>query len=877
MTVEELLQQLEPLTHAARVQTMIELGRRSDEESKALIIALEQGDFFERFMALYSCFGSRDSAQVRRALADASQIIRGLAIRLLPLVCDESELQSVLESASAQVRRPILWKLHQHHHQRLVDGVLEPLLEQQDTQWLQLLPLGSPALVGRHAARFRQQATQAQWKRLAHLHPGAALDLLQQWASEATTFDQRLLNTVNAMLPALLRANAEGALALVSALRRTIALENISEKNLRRLVKAYPKEMAELIWANHKKFNGTFSAIAPWLSVEQLLTLYDEDENIIGYGLIWSRYLTPEQRLAVYTAGRKLFLDDRELADAIKTLLPADQREPEARKGIAPLQSKPDEERSVIEFIKFLPWNDALPLLEPFFHTSDVYLRQDAIQSLIEVVRYQRSHLPDALALLRTYRAEHDNVRRAFLESLETLPPGIWREDHLADLTEIIRHGLNDVGLSPETLHVITNLLLKLLPAHPDWAVIQLATVLQERGLTAPKGRGKNRAPIGLSDEHVQRLLAALLPIFQTWLEREQEDDVLKVIDWFAGYTTAFATLLPLLTALLRQTRAPQTAETIFGMMTRRSFQGFQTLIPTLLQEDRSWITFPSVSAYLHRRRQDLLPPFLAFQPYAGRWNNGRKPFLVPIPRRFTAPPAQQERYAETLLEIIGAEAQESQVQIQAVQRLAQLPNISAARLVALASDARSVVRTTALFALGRLDTDDGLPTLIESLQDARARIAVHPLRSFLRRMPPAEALEIVRSIPMNRVTVAKERVRLTAEIGSEEAYQELLALEQRDLHRDVRLALLRSLVRYLDRPATWTIFERASQSADIDVAQEILPGKDSALQFQTARAGRRCHDRAASASRGPGPASSSWRKHAEKRAQILFSFRVQG
>ena len=397
--------------------------------------------------------------------------------------------------------------------------------------------------------------------------------------------------------------------------------------------------------------------------------------------LIWSRYLTPEQRLAVYTAGRKLFVDDRELADAIKTLLPADQREPEARKGMAPFQSKPDEERSVIEFIKFLPWNDALPLLEPFFHTSDVYLRQDAIQSLIEVVRYQRSHLPDALALLRTYRAEHDNVRRAFLESLETLPPGIWREEHLADLTEIIRHGLNDVGLSPETLHVITNLLLKLLPAHPDWAVIQLATVLQERGLAAPKGRGKNRAPTGLSDAHVQRLLAALLPIFQTWLEREQEDDVLKVIDWFAGYTTAFATLLPLLTALLRQTRAPQTAETIFGMMAKRSFQGFQTLIPALLQEDRSWITFPSVSAYLHRHRQDLLPPFLVFQPYAGRWNNGRKSFLLPIPRRFTAPPAQQERYAETLLEIIGAEAQESQVQIQAVQRLAQLPNISAGAL----------------------------------------------------------------------------------------------------------------------------------------------------------------------------------------------------
>jgi hypothetical protein len=830
MTREELLAQLETLTHAGRVQTMIELGRRSDAESQAIVSELEHGDFYERFMALYSCFGSRDSAHVLRALADPSRIIRGLALRLLPLVCDEAQLQNALKSAPAQMRLPLLWKLRQHQQQRAIDRFLETLAEQQDAQFLHLLPFGAPTLVARHTAQFRQQAIKADWKRLAHFHPTLALDLLRQWAGEASGSDQRLVNDVNALLPALIRVDAGGALALVIALRRTTPLKEIKLRNLQLLVKAAPKEMAELIWAERGKINGPFSAIVPWLSSEQIVTLYDERESIIGWRFIWSRYLTPEQRLAVYADGWKQFAEDDELADSIGALLPGERREQEARKHMARLRSDPEDQRA---YIKFFPWDEALALLEPLLHDSDTSLRQEALQTLIEVVKYRRSRLTDALALLRTYRAEYDSVRRAFLESLGALPPGIWREEHLADLREIIRHGLNDAGLSPETLHVITNLSLKLLPVQLDWAAEQLATVLRERGLAVPKGRGNNRFPANLSDEQVQRLLLGLLPILQTWLEREKEDEILKVVEWFVRYRSAFEQLLPLLIDVLQQTHSRETAETIFGIIARQRFQSFHTLIPTLLEEDQSWITFSNVSAYLHRHRQDLLSPFLAFQPYAGRWSAGRKRFLLPLPRRFTGLPAQQERYANTLLEVIRDEAQESQVQTQAVKLLSQLPAIAPTPLIVLASDSRPVIRTSALFGLGRLDTDQGLPTLIESLQDARARIAVHALRSFLVHMPPAQALAIVRTIPMDRVTVAKERVRLTAEIHSEEAYQELLALEQSDLHRDVRLALLRALVSYLDRPATWAILEQAAQSGNIDIARDVLPGRHSPLQFQ--------------------------------------------
>ncbi|HKB47627.1 MAG TPA: hypothetical protein VKC57_08015, partial [Ktedonobacterales bacterium] len=91
MTRDELLDQLEALSHVERVRAMIALGRRGDAEARELIAALEHGDFDERFLALYSCFGSRDRPHVLRALADPSRLIRGLAAHLAVGVLDDQQ------------------------------------------------------------------------------------------------------------------------------------------------------------------------------------------------------------------------------------------------------------------------------------------------------------------------------------------------------------------------------------------------------------------------------------------------------------------------------------------------------------------------------------------------------------------------------------------------------------------------------------------------------------------------------------------------------------------------------------------------------------------------------------------------------------------
>src|SRR5260370_18493049 len=129
MTLDQLLQDVETLPHAARVQTMIELGRRSqtDPETAMLLSELAQGEWYQRFLALYSCFGSANAGQVLVVLSDPSRVVRGLALRLLPLVCTSAQLQQALETALPALRLPLLWKLARHGHSALIDAFLEQL------------------------------------------------------------------------------------------------------------------------------------------------------------------------------------------------------------------------------------------------------------------------------------------------------------------------------------------------------------------------------------------------------------------------------------------------------------------------------------------------------------------------------------------------------------------------------------------------------------------------------------------------------------------------------------------------------------------------------------------------------------------------------
>lgn len=228
---------------------------------------------------------------------------------------------------------------------------------------------------------------------------------------------------------------------------------------------------------------------------------------------------------------------------------------------------------------------------------------------------------------------------------------------------------------------------------------------------------------------------------------------------------------------------------------------------------------------YLHRYRQDLLTPFLGQHTYSGRFSTGHTRIVLALQDGFYRwTPQQQDLFAHSLLALVNDEKQPTSIQMHAIHRLASMPAIDPSYIIMYADDKRQPVRDTALRALGRLDAGQGIPTLLETLNDDRARIAIYALRHALLSMPQSEALRLLRSVPLVRVTVAKEVVRLIGDLSSDAAFQELQAMNSQELYRDVRVALLRALWPYVERPETWEIFTRAAQSPDTALARAVIP-----------------------------------------------------
>lgn len=451
----------------------------------------------------------------------------------------------------------------------------------------------------------------------------------------------------------------------------------------------------------------------------------------------------------------------------------------------------------------------------------DAELRTVALAAQIGVARYHRTQLPAALALVRARANEQDPVRQVMLAALASLPPARWQVVHLEDLNQILRDALNAADLSPSTAREAEKLVVSLVPFQPEWAAAWLGELVKSRGQVYFASLADR-----LTDADVRRISPALLPVLQAWATREREWLLVQAAGSLGRRLRAFDELIDLLEGVLMTTRQDYVASQILQLLAWHRPARFATLIPTLLASDPSVVTLPLVYNYLHRRRQDLLTPFLGQQAYKGRFSTGKTRFVLPLLTGFYRwLPQQQRVFAETLTQVTQDEQRDTYGLFQAINQLAALPAVMPSRLLELA-DARLenlAVRDTALHALAHLDGGQGVPVLVAALDDVRARVAIYALRSTLLEMPAAQALALLQAVPTEKVTVAKEVLRLLGDLDTPAVYPLLLDMDARPLHRDVRVALLRALWTHLERPETWPILRRAAADPDPAVAAGVV------------------------------------------------------
>jgi HEAT repeat protein len=817
MRPEQLLQEFEQLRYQDRMYRMVEIGRHvtSDERARETITVFARGGLYQRWFALQSCYGSRDAQQALQALSDPSRSVRGLALNLVALLARDDELLEVLERLPLAMRKILICHLHGQRRYALIDSYLDRLAERQSDDLHRLLSFGSHDTVLRHLKQVSQRLGLPYWCRLVRRHPQVVVEQLQAQAAATDFLDQRLILLVNTVLPILTRIQPDLALELV---RTMVALVPLAQLDVQILAQRRPDEIMDLMVQSGEQSRIRFQAATLHkLENERLLTLFTRYPDTVSTSSF--PRLKPAQRLMLYQTCARGWRDSEGVLsyDSVSAL-PTAQREQEARRHLAlpTLMTSPLQR---LRYAAFLPWDEALTLLDNTLRSPDADLRAVSLSALITAVRYQSAHLADALRLVVQRRYEQDPVRRAMLAALAALPYGRWSSEQLADLTQIMQDAFNATDLSSVTAQSIELLVVRLLPFHPEWSASQLALVYKNRGRV-----GLNHLDRYITDTAIRRIVPALLPVLTLWQAREHEIQLVGLAHALGKRLRFFPELVDLLVPLLYQTRSSWVGDSILSLLYAHWPERLTTVVPTMLERDKSSIVLQTVAAYLHRHRQDLITPFLGQNAFAGRFSSDLTRLVLPLDSGFFRwTPTQQEMYAHTLLEVANSDHRPIQQLLSTIRRLAVMPSINPDHLVLLASDERDLVRDAALRALGRLDAGQGIPTLLEALSDHRARVAIYALRGALLAMPQYEALKLLRGVSMARVTVAKEVVRLIGDVASEEAYRELQELErQEDLHRDVRVALLRAFWPYAERSETWEIFMRAALSPDAAIARGV-------------------------------------------------------
>jgi hypothetical protein len=116
-----------------------------------------------------------------------------------------------------------------------------------------------------------------------------------------------------------------------------------------------------------------------------------------------------------------------------------------------------------------------------------------------------------------------------------------------------------------------------------------------------------------------------------------------------------------------------------------------------------------------------------------------------------------------------------------------------------------------------------GMTALLAYMGDDRSRVAIYALCNALAERLPAEIFDLLKTVPLDRVTLAKEVMRLMGKYGGIPARNYIIELGAQHLHQDVFIALIQALWEHLDYPPAWALVEKALSTDDPIISSHLV------------------------------------------------------
>lgn len=829
MKIAKILDKAETLDHNQRWEYMIGLGKDAIKDQvleKSLRELAASKIHYERVLALMSARGSFDTEIISKLLEDPSVAGMFTAVRLAAKHLDADLLIKIAPELSKNKRMGLVAALLAEKRTDIIECVYG---NSGPSEQLSILLFTSEAFFKQHIDEDTTEGfTAKQWRQMAKRFPEVALELIAKILIRSTELSWLIQQTVQVVLRQFNKTSPALGLSLLSQAMNYIPPSNLP---LERYALLFPDAVSNLII----KHSGQLSVYLPAPVLKKLkndtLCALAEKGAIANLAIVFQR-LRPEQRVAIYKViGESFRGDNGALPLVYVNALPRLVREKEAMHAfnLKLLEAKPMEK---LPYLSVLSFDRASPLVAPFLSQPEGELRAQAVSTLVQGGKYYPSELGKILDFCIKRENEQDPVRLAMMTALVGLPSTRWSEIHLPKIKSIVTAALGARDCSCQTMEAAANWLLKMLTMQPDFVAAELPALVERMGrlhMPSLESRITNADMLKLDD--------CLCPLLKTWVARDKPNSAISLICSFGrriktayqllkneGKQMRFVQLMIDLTQDKRGYVARIGLDALIMMGIRNEVS---RLIPKLLEQDSSWIQVNSVSDYLHQRRQSLLTPFLKPLVYRNRFSSGKTAVLQSFNYGFIRWTAnQQQIYASSLSEILNSKKRNAWELYQCITRLSAMPSAELSALTKLAKfDAKDIaLRDKALEALGRVDSGRGIDTLAQALDDNRSNVAIYALRRSILNMPAKSAFALLSKVPLRKVAVMKEIVRLAGELSGEDSYHFLNKFAKDDnLHPDVRIAVLRAFWSHLNREEVWGYFNTAAKGGPVALARSTI------------------------------------------------------
>lgn len=833
-----LLDGLDPLPYPARMRELAAHARRfaADGELRAVLEELEDGEPYERGVAVLAAAVGGDREWVARRIADEDSYVGAQALRVADgLGVPDAAFEEAMADASAAVRRRLTRAVVAGRRTALADRLVVSLRRVWgDAEAARMLPGCSPEVVAALLPELFHAV--ACWSSLGRHHPDAFLghaarelaglpeDRRDHWwrsygyergvAAAADRLPHRVLDLLETYPPARLPVALHRHLgALVTAdpgrfvrlflgpgrtefPRRGV----LSAGLLRRLARTAPEgqlvALGRSLGDDSAGLAELLRALPPGRRAAFLTSVTGRDDTGPGGTPVDAAVLDALPRNGVAATARRMAVWARDHGEPWDTVLLAESHLPaeEVRERLLTATRRPSADD------RATAWSLLIRNAGRSGEPATVHAVLDDMGRL---------------------RNEQEPVRTAALRALLGTSPALFTAASEPLLDRIATDAVEARDSSAATRSSLASLAVAVLREHAvtgrralvSWS---LRTLVRLSGTTGAADLGRLDRTLRKGQEHL--VFEALRPWLEAGAEKSDYGLVLALARAAGRRAEGMDELQELLRQAVRYGDAPTAGEAITLYL--RPVRRRDTRVEEVLDRDPSAVVLPAVRRIVAARRTDLLDGVLGAPVAPGRFatREADRTFLI---GRETVRwvPRQQKAALRGLERTAGDEGLPSRTRTAAVAQSASVPGSGADALRTWAGSPDVVTAEAALAALGRTDRPaEALDDLLGHLGGDRARVAVFAASRASRHVRPSRLAGVLaaRTAPgTGKVTSRKEVVRLAAARLPLERAAEVVAdaYAEPGQHPDVRAACVAVADGLLDAERVWEMLADAARS----------------------------------------------------------------